>query len=214
MRPFVARAIGMRSGELSAFLPFQRRNGGFPDFLRLPDFPGFAECRGHPGQKKSTLCAYQMAHPRAIPHSRPQLSPRASCLSFSSFVSPLQPLGLGFLGRGGPRKCTSLLLRRYGRRSGQPSSSSLARRACVHVLRFSLALLFFAVRRFITGTCFPGVRLLALPEVRKGLSRRPRGDGNGGRFVRSPCLLSWRGLRLYAVHQTLSIFGPCTVMVH
>ena len=31
-----------------------------------------------------------------------------------------------------------LLLCRYGRRSGQPSSSSLARRACVHVLPFSL----------------------------------------------------------------------------
>ena len=27
---------------------------------------------------------------------------------------------------------SSLFLRRYGRRSGQPSSSSLARRACVH----------------------------------------------------------------------------------
>ena len=55
------------------------------------------------------------------------------------------------------------------------------------------------------------------PEVRKRPwpLRRPRGDGNGGRFVRSPCLPSWRGLRLlYAVHQTFSLFGPCTVMVH
>ena len=34
---------------------------------------------------------------------------------------------------------------------------------------------------------------------------RPRGDGNGGRFVRSPCLPSWRGLRLHAVHQMLSL---------
>ena len=27
--------------------------------------------------------------------------------------------------------------------------------------------------------------------------QRSRGDGNGGRFVRSLCLLSWRGLRLF-----------------
>ena len=35
--------------------------------------------------------------------------------------------------------------------------------------------------------------------------RGSRGDGNGGRFVRSPCLPSWRGLRLYALHQMLSL---------
>ena len=43
---------------------------------------------------------------------------------------------------------------------------------------------------------YPSSRLLALPEVRKRPwpLRRSRGDGNGGRFVRSPCLLSRRGL--------------------
>ena len=55
----------------------------------------------------------------------------------------------------------------YGRRSGQPSSSSLARRACVHVLPF-------------TGIGFPRARLLAQPEDRKRPwpLRGSRGDGN------------------------------------
>ena len=78
-----------------------------------------------------------------------------------------------------------LFLRRDGRRSGQPSSSSLARRACVHVLPFSSLVLQF------TGTSIPGFRLLGHPDVRKRPwpLRRPRGDGHGGRFVRSPCLI-------------------------
>ena len=50
------------------------------------------------------------------------------------------------------------------------------------------------------------VRLPGHPEVRKRPwpLRGSRGDGNGGRFVRSPCLPSWRGLRHYALHQMLS----------
>ena len=83
----------------------------------------------------SWWCAFQMAPPGAIAHSRALLCPRAPFFSFSSFVSPLRPLGLGFLGRCDPRSL--IVLRRYGRRPGQPSSSSLARRACVHVLPFS-----------------------------------------------------------------------------
>ena len=70
--------------------------------------------------------------------------------------------------------------------------------------RFRLLVLQF------TGTSIPGVRLLALPEFRKRPwpLRRPRGDGNGGRFVRSPCLPSWCGLRLlYAVHQMLFLWS-------
>ena len=53
----------------------------------------------------------------------------------------------------------------------------------------------------LTGTRIPRVRLLGHPEVRKRPwpLRRSRGDGNGGRFVRSPCLPSWRGLRLLYV---------------
>ena len=144
-----------------------------------------------------------MAPLGAIAHSRPHPSPRASFLSFSSFVSPRRPLGLGLLGRCDPRSL--IFLCRYGRRSGQPSSSSLARRACV--LPFCWYSCFYAVRRYVTGTRLLQVRLLGHPELRKRPwpLRRPRGDGNGGRFVRSPCLPSWRGLRLYAVHQMLSL---------
>ena len=79
--------------------------------------------------------------PGAIAHSRPHLSPRAPFFSLSSFVSPLRLLGLGFLlSRGSVRSLSYYsagLLCRYGRTSGQPSSSSLARRACVRVLPFS-----------------------------------------------------------------------------
>ena len=71
----------------------------------------------------------------------PEPSRTRGLIFLSSLVSPLRPLGLGFLGRCDPRSFifsfVVLSLRRYGRRSGQPSSSSLARRACVHVLPFS-----------------------------------------------------------------------------
>ena len=80
----------------------------------------------------SELSAHQMAPPGAIAHSRGRLYPRASFLSLSSFVSPLRPLGLGLLGRSDPRSFATLLVRRYGRRSGQPSGLSLASWACVH----------------------------------------------------------------------------------
>ena len=114
--------------------------------------------------------------------------------SYSSLVSPLQPLGSGLLGRGDPRP---FFLCRYGRRSGQPSSSSLARRACVHVLPFSLpygvTIRVFVFFKFVYR------------DTLKLASPLSRGDGNGGRFVRSPCLPSWRGLRFYAVRQMLSL---------
>ena len=59
----------------------------------------------------SAKSAHQMARPGAIAHSRTHLCPRASSLSFSSLVSPLRPLGLGYwvvatlgiLGRCDPR---------------------------------------------------------------------------------------------------------------
>ena len=59
--------------------------------------------RSHPGVQKMPACgisselsAHQMARPGAIAHSRPTSS--NAFLSFlSSFVSPLLPLGLGFL---------------------------------------------------------------------------------------------------------------------
>ena len=157
-----------------------------------------------------------MDPPGAIAHSRALLCPRASFLSFSSSVAPLWPLGLGILGRGSVRS-----LRRYGRRSGQPSSSSLARRACVHVLPYSSAVCrgtqFHAgcgcgLLYDVIGIRAPQVRLPGLPEVckRPWPLRGSREDGNGGRFVRSPCLPLWRGLRLCALYQMLSLCSLCS----
>ena len=90
----------------------------------------------------SELSAHQMAPAGAIAHSRARLCPRASSLSFflPRLATPAHRLGV--IGPWRP-SVFHLLLRRYGRRSSQPSSSSLARRACVHVLPFSLVLLFF-----------------------------------------------------------------------
>ena len=51
----------------------------------------------------SELSAHQMAPAETIAHSRAHLCPHASSLSLSSLVSPLQPLGLGLLGRCDPR---------------------------------------------------------------------------------------------------------------
>ena len=67
-----------------------------------------------------------------------------------------------------------------------------------------------------TGIRTLQVRLLALPEDRKRPwpLRGSRGDGNGGRFVRSPCLLSWRGWRPSYVMPDASPFVPCTATVH
>ena len=68
--------------------------------------------RSHPGVQKmpasgisSELSAHQMDPAGAIAHSRPRLRPRASVLSLSSFVSPLRPLGLGFLLARGNVRC-------------------------------------------------------------------------------------------------------------
>ena len=141
-----------------------------------------------------------MAPPGAVAHSRALLCPRASTLSLSSSVAPLSPLGLGVLGRGSVRSSMYF----YDVTDAGPASHRVrlwqggpASTYC----RFRLLVL------LLTGTRLLRVRLLGHPDVRKRpwLLRRPRGDGNGGRFVRSPCFPSWRGLRLYAVYQMLSL---------
>ena len=142
-----------------------------------------------------------MAPAGAIAHSRLRLCPRASVLRFL-------PLS-GILGRGSVRSLTYFTTLRTQVR---PAIEFVSGKEGLRPLFWLLGVLLHGVSGFRTLQ----VRLLALPEVRKGPwpLRRSRGDGNGGRFVRSPCLPSWRGLRLlYAVHQTLSL-GPCTAMVH
>ena len=192
----VATRVGMRSGDTFVlFLPVVNfRNGGFPDFQPSSRISRDFRSAGFTRHKKSTLCAYQMAHPGAIAHSRAHLCPQAS-------ISPLRPLGLGSNGSW-QRSESFVFLRRYGRRSGQPSSSSLARRACVHVLPFSWYSCFYAVRRYVTGTRLQ-VRLLGHPELRKRPwpLLRPRGDGNGGGL---PSTLYTR----------CCPFVPCTATVH
>ena len=168
--------------------------------------------RSHPGVQKmpasgisSELSAHQMAPAGAIAHSRDHLCPRASSLSFSSLVSPLRPLGLGLLGRGDPRSSVFLCVvtdagpasHRVRLWQGGPASTILAVFAGFAVF----------IPYDVTGTRLLRDRPLGHPDVRKRPwpLRRPREDGNGGRFVRSLCLPSWRGLRFYAVHQMLSL---------
>ena len=81
----------------------------------------------------SELSAHQMAPAGAIAHSS-----LPSCFVPFVFLPRLATpaLRLGVIGSW-QRSESFFILRRYGRRSGQPSSSSLARRACVHVLPFS-----------------------------------------------------------------------------
>ena len=93
--PFVATAIGMRSGELSAFLPFQRRNGGFPDFLRLPDFPGFAECGVHPAQKIHAVC---LSNGSSRSHRALEGSSLPSCFVLILFLTRLATPALRYWG--------------------------------------------------------------------------------------------------------------------
>ena len=143
-----------------------------------------------------------MAPPGAIAHSRALLCPRASTLSLSSSVAPLSPLGLGVLGRGSVRSLTYFTTLRTQVR---PAIEFVSGKEGLRPLFWLLGVLLYGV----SGIRTLQVRLLALPEVRKRPwpLRRSRGgaDGNGGRFVRSPCLLSWRGLRHYALHQMLSL---------
>ena len=160
----ILRAQAIRSQVSSRSVVTESIDGSLAVFPDSPDFFGFFQLgkvqivsasgssselsphqmaiRSHPEVQKmpasgisSELSAHQMAPAGAIAHSRAHLCPRASPFSFSSLASPLWPLGLGVI--GSLRLSVFYLLRRCGRRSGQPSSSSLARRVCVHLLPFS-----------------------------------------------------------------------------
>ena len=114
-----------------------------------------------------------------------------------------------------------VFLRRHGRRSGQPAIELVSGKKGLRPHFAVFAGISVFIPYDVTGTRLLRDRLLGHPDVRKRPwpLRRPRGDGNGGRFVRSPCLPSWRGLRFYAIHQMLSFwhlfpFVPCTATVH
>ena len=137
--------------------------------------------------------------------------PSCFCSSFSSSVAPLWPLGLGILGPW-QRSESYLFLRRYGRISGQPSSSSLARRACVHYSGCSA----FYCMAYLVFVPFKFVYSLFLKFARApGLS--------GGRGEMAMAVASSARLALirgavcacctpYTRH--FPFFGPCTAMVH
>ena len=206
----------MRSGELSAFLPFQRRNGGFRDFLRLLDFPGFAECRVHPAQKIHAVClsnGSSWSH-RALEGSISALKPRP--FPFPPLVSPLLALTPGVIGLW-QRSESYVFLRRYGRRSGQPSSSSLARRACVHVFPFSLVVLLLCCTTLRYGwLVFFNVGYWDTLNFASALGLSG-GRGEMAMAVASSARLAF--LRGAVCASTLYIrcftfFGPCTAMVH
>ena len=141
----------------------------------------------------SKLSAHQMAPAEAIAHSRARLCPRASSLSLSSLVSPLRPLGLGLLGRCDPRYFIYFYVvtdagpasHRVRLWQGGPASTYCRLRVFVFLEFVYWLFLNFASALGLSGG---------------------RGEmANGGRFVRSLCLPLWHGLRLYAVHQMLSL---------
>ena len=121
----------------------------FPDSPDFLDFSSSEKFSTFPASfSSSELSAHQMAPLRS--HRALEATPQPSC--FFPFVFLLRlatpALRLGVLAGSWQRSESDVFLRRYGRRSGQPSSSSLARRACVHVLPFSAGIAaFMPVRR-------------------------------------------------------------------
>ena len=122
-------------------------------------------------------------------------------------------LGLGDSGswqRSEPSLFSSFL-RRYGRRSGQPSSSSLARRACV---QYSGCSAFYFMTSLVFVPLKFGYWLFLNFACALGLSG---GRGEMAMAVASSARLAFlRGAvcACCALRQMLSLFGPCTAMVH
>ena len=148
-----------------------------------------------------------MAPPGAIAHSRALLCPRASVLSFSSSVAPLSPLGLGVLGRGSVRSSMYFYVvtdagpasHRVRLWQGGPASTYCRIRPRCAVVRSSTLVV---VGYLFSSSTWPrSPWTFQAPLALRG----SRGDGNGGRFVRSPCLPLRRGLRLCALYQMLSL---------
>ena len=124
-------------------------------------------------------------------HRALEATPQPSCPFLFVILLRLATPALrhGVLADSWQRSESYLFLCRYGRRSGQPSSSSLARRACVHYsgwLSISCT----------TPLVFVPFKFVYRDTLKIASAPGPFGGrGNGGRFVRSPCFPSWRGLR-------------------
>ena len=159
--------------------------------------------RSHPGVQKmpasgisSELSAHQMAPAGAIAHLRASSLP--SC--FFPFVFLLRlatpALRLGVLAGSWQRSESYLFLCRNGRRSGQPSSSSLARWG----LRPRIAV-FAGIPAFlpydVTGTRLLRDRLLGHPELRKGPLASLEAEGRW----------QWRSLRPLALPSFVARFA-------
>ena len=134
----------------------------------------------------------------AIAHSRPHLRPRASFLSFSSFVSPLRPLGLWFLlprGYFGGFRVSALvyLVRRMG-----SVGIALIRRVSLRV------------HVFLDFACCLVLKFGSAPD--------PFGGRGGWPWLRLlvvhvPSCWTAQSKRTYAVHQTLSLCVPVQVCI-
>ena len=206
---------------------FKRRNGGFPDFLQPPEkFISPPVCFSEPS-------VHQMAPGGVIAHSSSSVPIKwlsalpepsrtrghTSALVLLSFVFLLRlatpALRLGVLGSW-QRSESYVFLRRYGRRSGQPSSSSLARRACVHVLPSMHSACVLCVRRSLVFVLLKFVYWLFLKGSQAPLAS-PEAEGRWQwRSLRSLALPSFvaRFAPVVRSRQMLSLFGPCTAMFH
>ena len=179
--------------------------------------------RSHPGVQKmpasgipSELSAHQMAPAGAIAHSRAHLCPHASTLSFSTLVSPLRPLGLGFLGRCDPRSFFFYDVMDAGPAShrvrlwqGGPASTCCRFRPRCAVAR-SCALVVVWVHVFFEYMAKITLNFTSAPGLSGGRGEMAMAVASSARlaFLRG-AVCARRTLR-----QMLSLFGPCAAMVH
>ena len=103
----------------------------------------------------SELSAHQMAPAGVIAHSGPHFQQALFLSSLSSFVSPLLPLGVGFLlARGNVRSHSCCRFR--------------LQRSDAYVFPYGFAWYYSNTPYYATGIRFPLLRLLARPHVCKG----------------------------------------------
>ena len=110
-----------------------------------------------------------------------------------------------------------VLLRRYGRRSGQPSSSPLARRACVHVLPYSSAVCHGT--QFHAGCGWVFVFFEYMAKITLDFSSAPGPFGGRGEMAMavasSARLASLCGAVCASTPYTRCCpFVPCTATIH